>query len=266
MAVGDPRHPGGLLAPARRATRVPPIAALREGAELPRTWFSRLIPYVAGLLLVAGILLVFLGVTGSGPTTVRLLTIAGGAILSFVGLAMVSRYLVRPMARVIGWPLGLRGGASGRLARENTTRNPGRTAVTAAALMIGIGLVVFFSVLINGFKESFLGSIDRSVTSNLIIQNHDQTAPVPTAAVAAASNVAGVDAATGIAFTNVKIGNGGTDVANGVDPAELPRLYSFQWQKGGSNALLGQADRHEHARRGAVREVAPPLARDRPSR
>ncbi len=179
MAVGILVTLAASYAPARRATRVPPIAALREGAELPRTRLSRLTPYIAGLLLLAGILAVFVGVTGSGPTTQRLLTIAVGAILAFLGLAMVSRYLVRPLARGIGWPLGLRGGASGRLARENTTRNPGRTAVTAAALMIGIGLVVFFSVLINGFKESFLGSIDRSVTSNLIIQNHDQTAPVP---------------------------------------------------------------------------------------
>jgi putative ABC transport system permease protein len=230
------------FAPARRATRVPPIAALREGAELPKTWMARFIPYIAGFFLVLGILLVFLGVTGSGPTFQRLLTIAGGAILSFVGLAMVSRYLIRPLARAIGWPLRLGAGSSGRLARENTTRNPGRTAVTSAALMIGIGLVVFFSVLINGFKESFLGSIDRSVTSNLIIQNHSQGAPVPQAAVTAASDVAGVQSASGIAFTEVRIGQGGTDIANGVDPQALPQLYKFQWQKGGSDALLGKLD------------------------
>jgi putative ABC transport system permease protein len=228
------------IAPARRATRVPPIAALREGAVLPPGRFSRAVPYVAGLVLVAGILLVFQGVTGNGPTTARLLTIAGGAILSFIGLAMVSKYLIRPLARAIGWPLGATGGASGRLARENTTRNTGRTAVTAAALMIGIGLVVFFSVLINGFKQSFLGSIDKSVTSALIIQNHSQGSPVPTAAVSAAAHVPGVGAASGIAFTSVRINHGGTDIANGVDPTELPQLYRFQWQKGGSDALLSQ--------------------------
>jgi putative ABC transport system permease protein len=219
---------------------VPPIAALREGAVLPRTWLSRFTPYIAGLALVAGILLVFAGVTGSGPTTQRLLTIAGGAILSFIGLAMVSRYLIRPLARAIGWPLSLGRGASGRLARENTTRNTGRTAVTAAALMIGIGLVVFFSVLINGFKESFLGSIDKSITSNLIIQSHSQGNPVPAEAVTAAQQVPGVDTAIGIASTLVKIGHGGTDEANGIDPATLPRLYRIQWQKGGSDALLGK--------------------------
>ena len=228
------------IAPARRATRVPPVAALREGAVLPPGRLSRFVPYIAGLVLVIGILGVFQGVTGNGPTTARLLTIAGGAILSFIGLAMVSKYLIRPLARAIGWPLGLTGGASGRLARDNTTRNTGRTAVTAAALMIGIGLVVFFSVLINGFKQSFLGSIDKSVTSALIIENHSQGTPVPTAAVSAAAHVPGVDSATGIAFTNVRINHGGTDVANGVDPAQLPRLYRFQWQKGGSDALLAQ--------------------------
>ncbi|HEX3332594.1 MAG TPA: FtsX-like permease family protein, partial [Gaiellales bacterium] len=238
LAVGVGVTLAASFAPARRATRVPPIAALREGAVLPRTWLSRFTPYIAGLALIAGILLVFVGVTGSGPTTQRLLTIAGGAILSFIGLAMVSRYLIRPLARAIGWPLSLGRGASGRLARENTTRNTGRTAVTAAALMIGIGLVVFFSVLINGFKQSFLGSIDKSITSALIIQNHSQGSPVPTAAVTTAAQVPGVQSATGIAFTMVKVNRGGTDVANGVDPAALPDLYRFQWQKGGSDALL----------------------------
>jgi putative ABC transport system permease protein len=227
------------IAPARRATRVPPVAALREGAVLPPGRFSRSVPYVAGLVLVVGILAVFQGVTGNGPTTARLLTIAGGAILSFIGLAMVSKYLIRPLARAIGWPLGVTG-ASGRLARENTTRNTGRTAVTAAALMIGIGLVVFFSVLINGFKQSFLGSIDTSVTSALIIENHSQGSPVPTAAVSTAAAVPGVGVASGIGFTNVRINHGGTDVVNGVDPTQLPQLYRFQWQKGGSDALLGR--------------------------
>ena len=240
LAVGVGVTLAASFAPARRATRVPPIAALREGAVLPRTWLSRFTPYLAGVALLAGILAVFLGVTGSGPTTQRLLTIAGGAILSFIGLAMVSRYLIRPLARAIGWPLSLGGGASGRLARENTTRNTGRTAVTAAALMIGIGLVVFFSVLINGFKESFLGSIDKSVTSNLIIQSHSQGVPVPEDAVTAAQTTPGVDTAIGIAFTQVKIGHGGTDEANGIDPQTLPRLYRIQWQKGGTDALLGR--------------------------
>src|SRR5205085_2511686 len=134
LAVGVLVTLAASFSPARRATRVPPIAALREGAVLPPGRFARFTPYLAGLLLLGGIGAVFLGVTGSGPTLQRLLTIGVGAILSFIGLAMVSRYLIRPLAAAIGWPLRLGGSASGRLARENTTRNTGRTAVTAAAL------------------------------------------------------------------------------------------------------------------------------------
>ena len=238
MAVGVIVTLLASLAPARRATRVPPIAALREGAVLPPGRLARFVPYIAGLLLLAGVAAVWLGVTGSGPTSARLLGIAGGAILSFIGLAMVSRYFIRPLSRAIGWPLDRVSRMSGRLARENTTRNPARTAVTAAALMIGIGLVVFFSVLVNGFKESFLGAIDNSVTSDLIIQSHSQSLPVPTSAASTVAAVPGVETALPLTFTQVKIGNGGTDEVNGIEPAKLPELYKIQWQKGGSDALL----------------------------
>ena len=240
MAVGTIVTLLASLAPARRATRVPPVAALREGAELPHGRMARFVPYIAGLLLLAGVAAVWLGVTGSGPTSARLLAIAGGAILSFIGLAMVSRYFIRPLSRGIGWPLDRVSRMSGRLARENTTRNPARTAVTAAALMIGIGLVVFFSVLINGFKESFLGAIDDSVTSDLIIQSHSQSLPVPTSAASTVAAVPGVQTALPLAATFVKIGNGGTDEVSGIDPAKLPALYRIQWQQGGSDALLKQ--------------------------
>jgi putative ABC transport system permease protein len=240
MAVGVTVTLLASLAPARRATRVPPVAALREGAELPPGRFARFVPYVAGLLFLLGVGGVWEGVTGNGPTSARLLAIAGGAILSFIGLAMVSRYLIRPLSRGVGWPIERLSRMSGRLARENTTRNPARTAVTAAALMIGIGLVVFFTVIINGFKESFLGAIDDSVTSDLIIQSHSQGLPVPTSAASTIAGVPGIEAALPLTFTQVKIGNGGTDVVNGVDPAKLPELYKIQWQKGGSDALLSK--------------------------
>ena len=228
------------LVPALRSTRVPPVAALREGAVLPPSRLARFVPYVAGASLLAGVFLVYNGVTSSGAVSGRLFLIAVGAILAFLGMAMVAKYLVRPLARGLGWPFERASRAAGRLARENASRNPGRTAVTAAALMIGIGLVVFVAVFINGFKESFLGSIDRSVTSDLIIQSHSQGLPVPESAVATVRTIPGVADELPLSFTQVKIGNGGTDNVNGVQPSELPKLYKIQWQKGGSNALLGR--------------------------
>ena len=83
--------------------------------------------------------------------------------LLFVGVAMVSRHLVRPLAAVVGWPATKIGGAAGRLAKGNSMRNPQRTAATAAALMIGIALVTLVSVLANGMKASNRGAIEDQV-------------------------------------------------------------------------------------------------------
>ncbi len=76
----------------------------------------------------------------------RLLSFGGGTLALFIGTAIVSSRLVRPIAALVGWPIARLGGAAGGLARENAVRNPARTASTAAALMIGLALVTFVSV------------------------------------------------------------------------------------------------------------------------
>ncbi len=68
----------------------------------------------------------------------------------FVGVAMLSSRLVKPLAMLVGIPARRLGGAAGQLARGELKRNPGRTASTAAALMIGIALVTFVAVLAQG--------------------------------------------------------------------------------------------------------------------
>ena len=126
------------LFPAIRATRVPPIAAVREGATLPPSRFARYTPWIAGLVVVLSIVLLaramFTDELGTGD---RLLSIAAGVLLLFLGVAMLASRLVRPIAAVVGLPARSAGGAAGRLASGNSVRNPGRTASTAAALMIG---------------------------------------------------------------------------------------------------------------------------------
>jgi ABC-type antimicrobial peptide transport system permease subunit len=142
------------------------------------------------------------------------------------------------------WPPRAPSRQTGRLARENTIRNPARTATTASALMIGVGLVVFVAVFVNGFKDSFLGALDHSVTSDLIVQS-DNGSTIPREAVAAAGAVPDVQVASGIQFTEAKIGHGGTDTVNGIDPTTIAQLYHFNWQKGGSNDLLGRFSGNE---------------------
>ncbi|MDX6617754.1 MAG: putative transport system permease protein, partial [Gaiellales bacterium] len=330
LVVGTSVALAAALGPAFRATRVPPVAALREGAELPPSALARHATPVAAVMVLIGLGgivdgvwrkgAVIQAVTGLSDTPSLLISLAAGAMLCFLAVAVLSKHIIRPLARAIGWPLewivlglqyvghgfrwvpGVRpaGNAiarlprwlliiaivllevagialvfvagpvfvlwailfpllslpllewpperpsrqTGRLARENTVRSPSRTSVTASALMIGLALVVFMAVFVNGFKDSFLGSLERSITSDLIIQN-DDSATIPAAAVAAAGRAPGVAVSTGLAFSEVRIGNGGRDTVNGVDPKTITRVYTFNWLKGGSDQLalnLGRDD------------------------
>ena len=122
--------------PSLRATRVSPILAVREGPS-PRGRFARFTPYVALLVLVVALLLSPAARSRTSWGSARACSIAFGVLLLFVGVAMISSKLVRPIAAVVGVPGERIAGVSGFLARRNTLRNPGRTAATAAALMIG---------------------------------------------------------------------------------------------------------------------------------
>ena len=94
---------------------------------------------------------------------------------------MLSSRLVRPLARVVGIPARRIGGAAGKLAEGNAQRNPGRTAATAAALMIGIALVTFISVLAQGLRVSNSDAIERQIQADLIVTSQDGYSEFPAA-------------------------------------------------------------------------------------
>src|SRR5207244_7168568 len=123
------------IMPAVRASRVAPIAALRESQPAEFKFSTR--RTVAGsVILVLGIAVLLIALFGGGssaPARVGL-----GAATVFFGVAVLSPLIVRPVARFLGRPLR---GTARTLGRENAMRNPKRTASTAAALMIGLGLV-----------------------------------------------------------------------------------------------------------------------------
>ena len=102
------------LRPAIRATRVPPIAAVREGATLPPGRFARFRGIGAVLMALAGFAALLYGLFGSGLDTTQILIWMGlGALLIFLGVALFSSRLVRPLAHVLGWPAARFGGAAG---------------------------------------------------------------------------------------------------------------------------------------------------------
>ncbi len=228
------------LVPALRATRVPPVAALQEGATLPPSKLSRFTPVLGGLFAAGGIGLIVAGFVSEGTVTQLLLEMAVGAVLVFFAVATVARYIVRPVARLLGWPLSRADHSSGRLARENSMRNPARTASTAAALMIGIAVVVFVAVFTAAFKASFVDAIDESARADLIVRTQNGAAtPISGNAVESIRRVPWVAAVSGVATHSVEYdGEVGTII--GVEPGDLQKLWSFTWLEGGSNALLDE--------------------------
>ena len=169
--------------PARRATRVPPIAAVREGSVLPVSRFAKYGPVTALAILLVAVALVAIGSLGSGlGAGLRLLMIGIGVLLLFFGVSMNAARIVRPLAAVLGAPARAIGGAPGILARDNATRNPARTASTASALMIGLALVTFVAIFGQGVFKSFEDAVDQLFVADYAVTATNTFTPIDVAA------------------------------------------------------------------------------------
>ena len=162
--------------PALRATRVPPIAAVREGSELPPSRFHRFRTPVAAIITALGFALIVLGLFSHGTSTVLILLILG-TLLVFVGVAMLSAPFIPVLSGILGWPATRIGGAAGVLARDNSRRNPQRTASTAAALMIGLALVTLVATLAAGITQTFRGAVNDIFSSDYAITAQNNYSP-----------------------------------------------------------------------------------------
>ncbi len=165
---------------------------------------------------------------------------AGGVVFIFVGVALSARYVVRPLAAVIGWPIERVFKTPGRLARENAERNPGRTAITSAALMVGLGLVVFVAVFAAGLKASIGSQIDDLVRAQLLVYSQGFQ-PFSSRTEKVVASVPGVRAAVGTPFDQLQVNgqssNSAIDVLIGMDPNRILDVYKFDWIDG-SDSLL----------------------------
>lgn len=152
------------LAPAVRASRVRPLAALRDVA-VDRAGRSRS-RAVAGVVLSAlGVAAVAASVIGDGG-----LAIAGlGAVGTTIGLVVLGPVVARPASAIVGSVVARLRGLTGRLARQNAIRNPRRTAGTASALMIGVAVVSLFTVFISSVQASIDESVSRSFAGDLVV-------------------------------------------------------------------------------------------------
>jgi putative ABC transport system permease protein len=218
---------------------VPPIAAVREGSELPPGRLAKYRPVGSALLTAFGFALVAYGLFGSGLGTKQILLFMGlGTLLVFLGVSLLSARFARPLAWALGAPASKFGGAAGALARDNARRNPQRTASTASALMIGLALVTLVAVIAAGITKSFRGAVDDLWTSGYAITAQNNFDPIPIAAGNAAARTPGVQA-----IANVRAGDalifGKVHQATAVNPGGA-QIFRMKWLHGGSSAVIAR--------------------------
>jgi putative ABC transport system permease protein len=224
------------LVPALRATRVPPIAAL-QGLELPRSRRRSLVyAGLAVLLGVAGLAMVLIGLFGSASGGSAAQLLGGGAVAVLLAVSLFSPRLVRPLASFAGRPLEALRRLTGRLARENTQRNPARTAVTAAALMIGLAVVAFVTVFAAGIKSSIATAVDESFQGELVLQNSDGFSPISPRAAGVARQVPGVELVSTMRATQARLLGGGNERVSALD-RDAGAVIEVDWIQGGPGTL-----------------------------
>jgi putative ABC transport system permease protein len=234
------------LPPALRATRVPPLAAMREGVEIPPRplpSLRALIARILGLLVVC----VLLGLAAGSGVVLVLLLLAWGwwlvrALLRLRRGGRPPRYrLVPALAQGIGLLVTWRG-ITGQLARENSMRQPGRTLITAAALTVGLALVAFVAVLADGTKATINQAVSRSFAGDLIIENSQEgnrEQGIPDLLAPSVRKVPGVASVTPIAFTVGRLrGSSSNATITAIEPATFERVYRVEWKRGSNATLL----------------------------
>lgn len=228
--------------PALRSTRVPPIAALLA-LELPRSRRQGIITVAVAVLLgLAGLGLVAGGLFGGAGGGSAAGMIGAGAVAVLLGVSLFSPRLVQPLASIAGKPLEMVRSLAGRLARENTQRNPSRTAVTAAALMIGLAVVAFVTVFAAGLKSSVANAVDESFQGDLVMQNTDGFSPISPRAAEVAREVPGVELISTMRVAQAKLLDGGAKERISALDADAPEVLDIEWTEGGPQLLRSLTD------------------------
>jgi putative ABC transport system permease protein len=226
------------ILPARRATRVPPIAAVREGSVLPQSRFAAHSAKSGVGVLLASLASITAAMFANGVSAGLMALLLGVGVLGlFMGIALLAPRLVKPLARVVGWPARRAGGVAGELAGANAVRNPGRTASTAAALMIGLTLVTVVAVIGAGMSAGTKSAITKQVHAGYVIDGADGL-PFRAAEGDKLAATPGVTAASQVRSDDAIV-QGKQRTISGIDPATIAHFYTFNWSTG-SDRTLGQ--------------------------
>jgi putative ABC transport system permease protein len=204
------------LVPARHAGRIPPVAAMREVATGSTGYGSKLRIVVGAGVLGLGVAALMAGLFGGGSNALPMVGL--GVLLVFFGVSVLGRTISLPLSRVIGAPLPRLRGITGALARQNAMRNPKRTASTASALMIGVGLVGFITILAASTRASINATIDKAFIGDFVIDSGTfGIGGIDPALAGRINGLPEVEAATGIRLGMAEVDGSVTEL-RGVDP------------------------------------------------
>lgn len=209
--------------PARRAGRVAPVEAMRESAAESTTAHPvRLALEVAVLVLGA----VAFGYGLFVAEDNELWWVAGGTVGLLLGCAFLSPLVGRPLIRALGWLYTKAFGSVGRMAEQNAIRNPGRTAATASALMIGMTLVALMGVVSQSTKASVDRQIEETFQADYMISNAIGQ-PFSHELSKRAEQVDGVDKVSPVRFAPVQV-IGANFGAQAIDPESFHEIEDIE--------------------------------------
>jgi putative ABC transport system permease protein len=219
------------ISPARRAVRIPPVAAITDQQVGSEISFRRRFAWGASLAVIGAAAL------GVGLSKPAIQLVGLGAVGIFVGVAMLAPAVARPLSSVIGRPLARTLGVAGKLGRENSMRSPRRTAQTASALMVGLALVSAIAVFGASVSRSATSSVDNAVSADLIITtNSSGSGSFSNTVPAAASAVPGVTSSSTVYGDQFEVRQS-LEMLKAVPPQSLSETVILRMTAGSTRTL-----------------------------
>ena len=224
------------LGPAVRASRVAPVAAMRDDVGIAPKGL-RVRGILGAVLTAAGAALLTAGLVADGSASG--IGVGLGALLVLVGVAVLAPVLTRPVVGALAAAYPRLFGTVGRLGRDNAQRNPRRTAATASALMIGLALVGAIGTLAASTNASIERVVDRALGADFVVSTTNAT-PFSTDVTAGVRAVPGVETVSPARLGWARIG-GDDQFPLGVDPATIEQVIAVEYVSGSTAALADDA-------------------------
>ena len=203
------------VVPARRATKVAPLAALRPEAAPAAASKAGVLRLVLGFLLLAGGGLLL---AASAQSKQVLIGVAGG-VVSFLGILAVGSLLVPALIKLLGALPARAGGVPARIAVGNAVRNPKRTAATTSALLIGVTLISLTCVGIASVRKTFDVTMDDQYPVDVMVAAYNEK--MPATGEKQLHDIKGITQVVPVRTISVKTGSQELNVT-GIDPAAAP--------------------------------------------